>query len=296
MAAASGTATRTGSEPSPPPRRPSAERAGAAQGGDLVAAEAPVGQGAVGVPPGGGGRAWQAGRGAAEAGGGGGPGAVGGGGEDAALAVVRVLRCLGGGEDRGEAGVAPVGQRGPLVAAAPADRRGDPLAQLGPALAVELGGQVLLAVEAEQRQQLPVELGFQRADGDVAAVGGLVHAVEGGAAVEQVDAALPAPQPEPGELVDHGGEQRAAVEDGRVDHLAAAGAAGLQQGAGDAEGEQHAAAAEVAEQVERRQRRLATAAERVQRAGEREVVDVVAGAVAQWALLPPAGHAPVHQP
>src|SRR6266511_1119276 len=78
MAAVSGRATRTGSEPSPPPRRPSAERAGLAQGGDLVAAEAPVGQGAVGVPPGGGDRAWRAGRGAAEAGGGGGGGRGGG--------------------------------------------------------------------------------------------------------------------------------------------------------------------------------------------------------------------------
>ena len=60
--------------------------------------------------------------------------------------------------------------------------------------------------------------------------------------------------------------------------------------------QQHAAAAEVADQVERRHRRLAGAADRVQRAGQRDVVDVVAGARRQRAVLAPAGHAAVDEP
>ena len=58
--------------------------------------------------------------------------------------------------------------------------------------------------------------------------------------------------------------------------LALAAALGLEQGADHAEGEEHAAAAEVADHVERRHRRLAGPAEVGQRAGQRDVVDVVA--------------------
>ena len=61
------------------------------------------------------------------------------------------------------------------------------------------------------------------------------------------------------------------------------------------EREQHAAAAEVADQVERRHRRRAGAADRVQHAGERDVVDVVAGALGERAVLAPAGHAAVDE-
>ena len=70
-----------------------------------------------------------------------------------------------------------------------------------------------------------------------------------------------------------------AVDHGGVDHLALARPAGLDQGGADPEGEQHAAAAEVADEVERRHRRLAAAADRLERAGQRDVVDVVAGGV-----------------
>ena len=63
-----------------------------------------------------------------------------------------------------------------------------------------------------------------------------------------------------------------------------------------AEGEEHAAAAEVADQIERRHRRLALAADGVQHAGERDVVDVVAGALGHRAVLAEARHAAEHQP
>ena len=70
----------------------------------------------------------------------------------------------------------------------------------------------------------------------------------------------------------------------------------LDQPARHAEGEQHAAAAEVADQVERRHRRPAAPTDRLERAGERDVVDVVAGGLGVRAVLAPAGHAPVDEP
>ena len=81
----------------------------------------------------------------------------------------------------------------------------------------------------------------------------------------------------------------------RVDDLALAGALRLEQPAGDAEREQHPAAAEVADEVERRDRCAARAPDRVEHAGERDVVDVVAGARRERAVLAPAGHAAVDE-
>ena len=80
------------------------------------------------------------------------------------------------------------------------------------------------------------------------------------------------------ERVEHRHQHGRAVDHGGVDDLALARTARVSSSAAhDAEGEQHAAAAEVADEVERRDGRLARAADRVERAGEGDVVDVVAG-------------------
>src|SRR5206468_2405731 len=109
------------------------------------------------------------------------------------------------------------------------------------------------------RAQLGVELRLDRADRDVLRVRRLVDVVEVGAGVEQVRAPLLAPDADGAEAVEHGAEHRGAVNHGGVDHLALAGAGGLDQRAGHAEGEEHAAAAEVANQVEGRHGRPAPA-------------------------------------
>ena len=152
------------------------------------------------------------------------------------------------------------------------------------------------ALQAQALEQFLVELRLDRADGDVLAVLRLVDVVPGRAGVEHVLAALLAPAARGEHAGEHRRQQRGAVDHRGVDHLALARALRLEQRAGDAEGEQHAAAAEVADQVERRHRRLAVAADGVQRAGERDVVDVVAGARRQRPVLAPAGHAAVDQP
>ena len=113
------------------------------------------------------------------------------------------------------------------------------------------------------------------------------------AGVEQVGAAAVAEAVAHGK--EHGHQGRGAVHHGRVDDLALARPPGFQQAAHHAEGQQHAAAAEIADQVERRNGLLALFTDRVQRADEADVVDVVTGGLGEGAFLTPTGHAPVDQ-
>ena len=68
-----------------------------------------------------------------------------------------------------------------------------------------------------------------------------------------------------------------AVDHGRVDDLALTGDLPLPQRGQDADDQEHRAAAEVADQVQRRHRPLVLPADGVQDAVQRDVVDVVAG-------------------
>ena len=78
-------------------------------------------------------------------------------------------------------------------------------------------------------------------------------------------------------------------------HLALARALRFEDAAHDAERHEHAAAAEVADEVDRRRRLAARAAEVRERTGERDVVDVVAGGLRHRTVLAPAGHAAVDE-
>ena len=64
-----------------------------------------------------------------------------------------------------------------------------------PLPAVHLSGQVVGLAQARQFEQLGVELGLDRTNGDVVSVGALIDVVEVGAGVEQVRASLVLPQP-----------------------------------------------------------------------------------------------------
>src|SRR5690606_33462960 len=105
--------------------------------------------------------------------------------------------------------------------------------------------------QAEPVQQFGVELGFQGPDRHVLSVGGFVDVVEGGSGVEQVGAAFGAPAAGGEHPVDHHAQVGGSVHYGRVHHLSAPASAGFQQGGQDPDGQVHAAAAEVPEQVDR---------------------------------------------
>ena len=93
----------------------------------------------------------------------------------------------------------------------------------------------------------------------------------------------------------HRHEDRGAVDHRGVDDLALARAPRFEDAAHDAERHEHPAAAEVADEVDRRRRLAALAAEVRERAGERDVVDVVARGLRHRAVLAPAGHAAVDE-
>ena len=103
------------------------------------------------------------------------------------------------------------------------------------------------------------------------------------------------PEPDRLEPPHHRHQERAAVDHRGVDHLALARTLRLEQAAHDPEREEHGAAAEVADEVDRWSRLRTLATEVRERAGERDVVDVVAGGLRVRTVLAPAGHAPVDQ-
>ena len=115
------------------------------------------------------------------------------------------------------------------------------------------------------------------------------------AGVEQVDPALVAPLAVGEEGIGHGGKHRRAVGHRAIDHLALAGAARGQDAGDHAERHEHAAAAEIAHGVDRGSRLLARAAIAVQRARQRDIVDVVPGKRRVGTGLAPSSHAAIDQ-
>ena len=212
----------------------------------------------------------------------------------AARLGVRMLRGLLHGEHGREADVGALHDRAPFVARLGLEDAVELALELRPRLAVHLRRQAL-ALQAGLLEQQLVELRLDRSERDELAVLGLVGAVEMRAAIEHVGPALVVvPQAGARHAVDAAQQQRRAVDHRGVDHLALARLLRLEQAAHHAEGQQHAAAAEIADQVERRDR-LVLAADGMQRAGERDVVDVVAGRLGERAFLAPAGHAAIDQ-
>ncbi len=129
----------------------------------------------------------------------------------------------------------------------------------------------------------------------MAAVGGLVRAVEGRAAVEQVGRAPVLPAAGRQHAVEHGREVGGAVHDGGVDDLSGAGVAGVPEGGEDTYDEVERAAGVVAEEVGRGVRRAVGGPGHAEGAGHGDVADVVPGGPRERALLAPAGHPPVDE-
>ena len=126
------------------------------------------------------------------------------------------------------------------------------------------------------------------------AVGAGVGVVERRAAVEEVARPPVLPQPDAEHPVDHRDQGARAVDHRRVDHLAPAAGRPLEQRREDPDDQEHRAPAEVRPHVQRRHG-LVRGTDRVQGAGQAEVVDVVPGPRRERAVLAPAGHAGVDQ-
>jgi hypothetical protein len=80
-----------------------------------------------------------------------------------------------------------------------------------------------------------------------------------------------------------------------IDDLALTGSTGLYHCARDPEGEVERAAAIVADEIQRWNGRAAHRPDHVERAGQRDVIDVVAGGLRQWPFLTPPSGAAIDQ-
>lgn len=149
----------------------------------------------------------------------------------------------------------------------------------------------LVRRDLQTGQQGGVEARLQSAHGHELPVGAGEAAVEGCPAVQQVGAALAAPQPSAAQGVEQGGQHGRAVGHGGVHDPAAPGAFRLQQGGQQPHKPQHGPAAIVADQVQGRRRRPVRRADGVQGAGQADVVDVVPHLIRQRPRLAPTGDA-----
>ena len=209
--------------------------------------------------------------------------------------VVGVGRGLGEREHRGEAHVAPFHDPAPLVAGPRLEERREPLRRAWPLFPVELRGK-RSGVRPGPFEKLRVELVLDRTDRDVPAVLRLVDRVEVAAAVHRIPAPPVLPRAGREHAVHHRHEGCGAVGHGRVHHLPLAGTPGFEEPTHHAEGEIEPAPAEVADEIESGDRGAAPRADRVQRTGEGDVVDVVSGRVSDGTFLPPSRHAAVDEP
>ena len=114
------------------------------------------------------------------------------------------------------------------------------------------------------------------------------------AAIKQIRFALIFPVAASAHVVKERAEIGCAIGHRDIDHLALAGGAGVDQGRKHAGDQEHRAAAIVGAEIERRHRSLFWP-DRVEQAGESEIVDVVACGLGQWPILPPSCHPPVNK-
>ena len=162
------------------------------------------------------------------------------------------------------------------------------LLQLRPARAVHLRRQ-LLAVEARALEQLGVELRLDRADRDVLAVRASrrrrrsARRCRAGSCRARRSSSPTARMPWNIVISSAAPSTIAASTTWPLPERSRSSSAQTMPKASSMP-----AAAEVADQVQRRHRRLAAAADRLERAGERDVVDVVPGGLRQRAVLAPA--------
>ena len=175
---------------------------------------------------------------------------------------------------RRKASVAPRGDPHPFVTGARTEDARESLAHSRPSAAIVLAGKVG-GIKSHAGQEIGVEMRFDRADRDVLAVRRLIAAVEGRAAVDDVIRPLVRPDALLAESLEGGHEMRDAIDHCNVDGLASPSLARVDQGRQHSHRQVERATAKIRDQVERRGRWAVGIAKAVQRARQRQIVDVV---------------------
>ena len=161
-------------------------------------------------------------------------------------------------------------------------------------LTVHLIGQVG-SVESKAPKELGIELALDGSHRHVATIGSSVDLVEVCTGIEHVGASLFAPEPRQLEGVRHRHQRRSSIDHRCIDHLTNASSSRLEKCRRHPEGEQHPAAAEVTDKVQRRDGRVTCTANGPKCSSDRDVVDVMPGAVAKRTILAPARHPSVDE-
>ena len=210
-------------------------------------------------------------------------------------AVVRMLGRLAHRQHWGVADIGVLQQRIPFAARLRPEQLRQLRLQRGPLRPIVLGIEVRVVGQARQLAQLRVELRFDRSDGDVFPVRGLIGVVEMRPGIECVDAEFFLPDPGIPHPVDHAHQDGRPISHRRIDDLAFAAARDIQERADHPEGEHHPPSAEIADHVDRRCRLVACAPEMREGPGKGDVIDVVPGMGGIGPGLSPPGHAAVNE-
>jgi hypothetical protein len=117
-----------------------------------------------------------------------------------------------------------------------------------------------------------------------------------GTRIEEVRPPLLTPGPDRGHAVEHAHQRRRTIDHGSIDDLTFARRRALDECRGDAKREKHAASAKVAHQIQRWRRLFTLATNRLERASQRDVIDVVTRGVGHRPFLAPTRHASVDEP
>ncbi|CDZ87227.1 hypothetical protein RHRU231_230055 [Rhodococcus ruber] len=206
---------------------------------------------------------------------------------------MRMFRSLMQTHDRRNASVGPVESGNPFGSSASTEGSCNLLLGRRPTCTIMLMGRIDIYIQS--RQQLGVELRFDRADRHVASVRRLVHRIEGCSTVEQVGAPFVSPRTR----VDHGvrasKEVSYSVDDCSIDDLASPGLLGLTQRCQNTRNEIHPTATEVTHDIEWDLGGTVGIAYRVQGARDRNVTHIVARGMREGSVLAPSGHPTVNE-
>ena len=162
-----------------------------------------------------------------------------------------------------------------------------------PRLAIHLVIEVRFCQPGELAQQR-IELWFDRADRNEVGTGAFIDAVEMRAAIQEIAVAPFGPATHRRHVEEHRHQRRRAIAHRGINHLTLPGLLRFQKSGEHADDKIKRTAAEIPDQIERRHR-LFPGTDRGQRAGHRDIVDVVAGGLRQRTFLTPSGHPAVDQ-